>query len=103
MVNESTKFGEGHGRDGVIKNDKDTVGVEFIGGEFETNGFVETATDAVAANGGLFDFFADNNGEALVVAGIDGINKGKLRGAKGFALAIGISYATTGVETIASL
>ncbi len=66
----AAKVEEWHVGDGFVKDDKNAVHGLLKLGEFMANSFVDTATDAVAADGGFEDFFGNNNSKALVAASI---------------------------------
>lgn len=94
------EFGEGHIFDATVVDDKDVVAGLFKLVKVETDGFVDAATDAVAANGGLVDFFRDDNGEAGFTASVVAEDKTDVGVAEGFALMIDIFDTTSRVEPV---
>lgn len=82
-------------------DDEDAVGVGFVFGQLEADSFVDAAADAVAPDGTLEDFFGDDHGEALVMAGIWRINKGEAFGAEGLAVFVGVFDPAAGMEAVA--
>ena len=79
---------------------EDVVGGGFDLWEGEADGFVEAAADAVAADGGFEDFFADDYGEALLAVRIWVKNKRYLGVTNGGAVFIGVTDAATRMESI---
>lgn len=56
-------------------DEENIVGGGFEVAKLEANGFVDAAADAVAADGGFENFFADNYSKAGFSAGIAGVDK----------------------------
>ena len=65
-MNSAAKFGEREVDDVFIIDDEDVVLGEFEVWEFEADGFVDAATNTIAADGGFEDFFRDDDSEALL-------------------------------------
>lgn len=89
--------------DVFIKDDKNAVHVGLIVREFGAESLIDAAADTVSADGGLFDFFTDDDSETLVMTRILGVDKGELRGANGPSLSVGIFNSATRVEAITFL
>lgn len=56
-MNEAAEIAEWHVDDGFIKDDKKTVHMRSVLRQLETQSFVDTATDAIAADGGFENLF----------------------------------------------
>ena len=81
-------------------NDKDVVarGFEFV--EVETDGFIEAATNAIAADGGFVDFFGDNNGEAGFTAVVVAKNEGEIGATNRLAVPVNRFNSSAGMKTV---
>ena len=77
----------------VDHEDKIFRRLEIMRHFIEANRFVNAATDAVAADGGFFDFFADHDRETLKTAGIFAMYQGDFRGADGSTVVIDVTHA----------
>lgn len=75
------------------------VGVRILGEE-AADSLVDTAANAVAADGGLEDFLADNDCETTGVTGIGRKNKGKFLSVDSLTLTISVTDSAATVKTI---
>lgn len=66
----------------------------------KADGFVDAATNGVAADGRLENLFRDDNGETLTMTFVWGVNKGEVRDADGLALLVGVLDASARMETV---
>ena len=59
----------------------------------EAEGFVDTAADAIATDGGFANFFRNDDGETLEVARIWAENQSCVVATNGFSVAVNVIYA----------
>lgn len=83
----------------VVNHEK---AVEVIGeiGQFEPNGFVNTPANAIATNGGLEDFFRNNDAEALMMPLIRSVDQGNRGRANGLTSLVSMAYAAARMKTV---
>ena len=94
------EFGERHVFYIAVVDDEDVVARFFKLVEVETDGFVDAATDAVAANSGAVDFFGDDDGEAGFALFVITENKAEVGATEGFAVPINVFNSSPGMKTI---
>ena len=99
-MDEATKIAERHSNNRFIKDDKNTVHVSSKLWEFKANCLIDTATDAVAANGGFENLFRYDNTETLMMFSIGSKNKRKSRCTNSLSLLISVADTTTRMKTI---
>lgn len=94
------EFGEREVFKVAVVDDEDVVAGFFELVEVEADGFVDSAADAVTANGGAVDLFRDDNGEAGFALFVVAENKAEVGTTDGFAVPIDIFNASPRMKTI---
>lgn len=99
-MNEATEVAKWHIDDRFIKNDEQAIlwGLKF--GELETDGFINTTTDAIATDGRLEDFFRNYNPKTLTITQIGSMNQRKQSGTNRFAFLVSISDTSSRMKAI---
>lgn len=73
-MDEAAEIAKWHINDGFIKDNKKAVHMRSEFGELKTQSLIDTATDAVATDGGFKDFFRDDNTKTLMMVSIRCVN-----------------------------
>ncbi len=99
-MNLGAEFGKWYIVNSFAIDYEEAVHLRLVGWKFETDGFVDTAADTVAANGGFENFLRNHYPKSLTPASIGCKNQGENWRTDSFAFLVDVVDAATRMETV---